>query len=153
MKKKAVKVVLCVILLFVIVLVLDSNFRLIRKNISQTIPVDIYNDDGIKTGETAITINGTYYAHLFKRDIYVGEFSLPDIPDTEREGTIAEIEWIKRRGYKEEPRIIFYGETVYENIGSIFIDINREMNEIAWWTTKGTIATSFDAYNNYKYFK
>ncbi len=35
-----------------------------------------------------------------------------------------------------------------ENLGSVFIDINREMDEIVWWTTEGTIATAYEAYSN-----
>ena len=136
-----------------LVVIVDMNCSLVKRQINQTVPVEIYNNEGIKTGETTVAINGTYYPHLIKRNVYFGEFSLPEIPETMREGTYAEIEWIKRRGYGEEPRIIYYGDMVYENLGSVFIDINRDMDEIVWWTTEGTIATSYEAYSKSIHFK
>lgn len=148
MKKKSVaKILLCMVAAFMVTVILDSNCDLVKRQIHQSIPVEIYNSDGIRTGETVLTIHGTYYPHLFKRDRYFGEFSLPELPDTERVGTFAEIQWTKRRDYAEEPMITHYGATVYENLGSAFIGINRDMNEIVWWTPKGTIATSYEAYS------
>lgn len=138
---------------FLLVLALDLNFNVVKREIHQTVPVELYDFDGIKTGETAVTINGTYCPHLFREDAYSGEFSLPELPETEKAGTTAEINWVKRRGYPEEPRIIHYGDTVYENLGSVFIDINRDMDEIVWWTVQGTIATSYEAYSNSIHYK
>lgn len=136
-----------------LVLILDLNCDIVKKGINQAISVEIYDGDGIKTGETTVTVNGTYYPHLFRSDVYFGEFSLPELPETKNSGTNAEIVWIKRSGYPEEPRIIHYGDTVYENLGSVFIDINRDMDEIVWWTVKGTIATSYEAYSNSIHYK
>jgi hypothetical protein len=152
-RKKVIKVICGIVVACMLIVILDSNFDIIKRQINQTVPVEIYNNDGVKTGETTVTINGTYYPHLFTRDVYLGEFSLPEFPDTKKEETIAKIQWTKRRGYAEEPMIVHYGETVYENLGSAFIDINRDMNEIVWWTTKGTIATSYEAYSNSIHFK
>ncbi len=149
----AIKTICGIIAAFMLVVILDLKCNIIKRQIDQTVPVEIYNRDGVKTGDTTITINGTYYPHLFKRDVYFGEFSLPELPETKKAGTNAEIQWIKRRGYREEPRIIYYGDTVYENLGSTFIDINREMDEIVWWTVEGTLATSYEAYSNSIHFK
>ena len=151
--KIAIKIICGIIAAFLLVVILDLNCDVIKRQVNKTVPVEIYDSDGVKKGETAITINGTYYPHLFKRDVYFGEFSLPELPETEKTGTNAEIQWIKRRGYNEKPMIIHYGDTVYENLGSAHIGINRKMDEIAWWTTEGTLATSYEAYSNYIYFK
>ena len=151
--KKVIKIISGIIAVCILVVMLDLNFDIIKRQINQTVPVEIYNDDGEEIGDTEITINGTYYPHLFKRDVYFGEFSLPEFPETKREGTNAEIEWVIRHGYAEKPRIIYYGATIYENIGSVFIDINRDMDEIVWWTAEGIIATSYEAYSNSIYFK
>lgn len=149
--KIVIKIICSIVVAFVLIVVLDSNFDMIKWEINKTVPVEIYNHEGIKIGDSTVTINGTYFPHLFKRDVYFGKFSLPELPETEKEGTNAEIEWIKRHGYEEEPRIIHYGDTVYENLGSALIDINRDMDEIVWWTKDGTIATSYEAYSNSMY--
>jgi len=152
-RKTVVKLLCGILAVCVLIIMLDLKCDLIKQPRNQTVPVDIYDRDGVKTGETAITINGTYYPHLFRRDVYFGKFSLPELPETEQAGTNAKIEWITRRGYGEEPRIIHYGDTVYENLGSAFIDINREMDEIVWWTVEGTLATSYEAYSASIHFK
>ena len=147
-KSKIRIAILGIAMVCMLIVVLDLNCNIIKREINQSVSVEIYNEDGIKTGETKVTIKGTYYPHLFKRDTYFGVFSLPELPDTGEQGTFAEIQWIKRRGYAEQPMIAHYGAAVYENLGSAFIDINRDMNEIVWWTAKGTIATSYEAYCN-----
>lgn len=147
-KKSIIKPIGGMVTIFMLIVVIDLNFDIIKRQINQTVPVEIYNSDATKIGDTVVTINGVYYPHIFKRDVYFGEFSLPELPLTQREDTRAEIEWITRNGYPEEPRIIHYGSTVEENLGSVFIDINREMDEIVWWTAEGTIATSNEAYSN-----
>lgn len=160
-KKRTVRsiylVVAVLVLVFILVKSVDMKYDLIQKEIDQTVPVEIYNGNGVKTGETTVTIKGTYCPHLFRSDSYWGEFSLPEFPETQQPGTTANIVWNKRRGYPEEPKIMIYGNVNEEylgalhlaDIGSVFININRQMDEFAWWTVKGTIATSYDAYKSY----
>ena len=142
-----------ILLLVLLVIFVDLKADIVKKQIKQAVPVEIYNSDGVKVGASCVTIKGTYCPHLFRRDFYSGKFSLPELPETENEDTVAEIKWMKRKGYPEESMIKQYGQTVYEDIGSSLIDINRAMTEFAWWTEVGTIATSYETYQNYKYFK
>lgn len=152
-KKRNIIIIFSILIIFLIVWMLDLKTDIIKRSVEKTVPVEIYSSDGVKTGDTVVTIKGTYYPHLFRSDFYSGEFSLPELPETEQADTTAEIKWVKRRGYPEEPIIRHYGETVYEDLGSVFINIDREMDKIAWWTVKGTIASSYEEYQNYCYFK
>ncbi len=153
MKKIFLKIICAVIAMILLIVVVDLNTDVIKRNINKTVPVEIYNEQGEKSGTSLITINGTYYPHLFRSDIYFGQFSLPELPETERTDTNAEIEWIKRRGYPDEPRIIHYGPNIYENLGSVYIDINKNMDVIVWWTSIGTVASSYEEYSKSMFYK
>lgn len=145
---------------FFLAILINNSAAFTTKDVTQTVPVEIYDNFGNKTGETTITIHGIYHNSLFQQDEYKGVFSVPDIPETEQEDTIAQISWNKRKGYPVEPIIQHFRQNddatsykyEYDDLGTYSLEISEDMTEIVWCTKVGVVTTSYEAYQNSIFF-
>ena len=115
--------------------------------IRQEIPANIYTD-GAVTSTTTVTIDGKRTNYIVRENRYFGEFSLPEVPRTEREGVNVSIRW---NDAKTNTQFLIY-HTAGTSISLIpgRIAISEDMTRFACYLADGTVlATSDEAYKNY----